>query len=48
LIAAIDALPQTKNIMLSTVILETLQRLGALEESEVEHEKYVRIQSAAA
>ena len=37
LIEAIEALPQSRNIFISTAIVEALQRLGALEDSERGH-----------
>ena len=37
LIAALEELPQPRNVIISTSILEALQGLGALEESEQEH-----------
>ena len=37
LVATIEALPQSRNIFISTTIVEALQRLGALEDSEREH-----------
>ena len=43
LIATIDTL-QTKNILLSTAMVEALQQLGALDESAAEHQVDVRIQ----
>lgn len=44
LIATIEALPQTKNVLVSTVILEALQQLGALEDSAADHKVDVHIQ----
>jgi len=44
LITTIEALPQTKNVLVSTVILEALQQLGALEDSAAEHKVDVHIQ----
>ena len=37
LIAAIEELPSPENVMISTSMVEALQRLGALEDSEREH-----------
>ena len=37
MIATIEALPQSRNIFISTTIVEALQRLGALEDSERGH-----------
>lgn len=44
LITTIEALPQTKNVFLSTAILEALQQLGALEDSAAEHQVDLCIQ----
>ena len=37
MVATIEALPQSRNIFISTTIVEALQRLGALEDSEHGH-----------
>lgn len=46
LIAALEALPDPRHIFISTMIVEALQGLGALEESEREHITTVREQVA--
>ena len=42
LIQAIESLPPPRNMWLSSSIVETLQMLGALEQSEIEHHPVVR------
>ena len=39
---AIEQLPETKNIIISTMIIEALKALGALDDSEAEHINVVR------
>ena len=44
LIQAIESLPEPRNVFLSTEIIEALGSLGALEQSEIEHQSVVREQ----
>ena len=42
LIAALEGLPETENVIISTTIIEALKALGALDELEAEHTDVVR------